>query len=200
MYSNIICLWFIFIEILINNYLQVVYFSISLINDFIGTNEYHPKKAPTVRKVKDYLFSSMCFPISFNVGISFWGIYIVDRELVCPEILDAIFPLWLNHMVHTNIMVFMILELFMLFRNNTSHSKSLMGLLSFMCSYLVWIHIIKHYSDDWVYPILEVLPMSVRIAFFAGCIALAVAFYFLGDFLNKMVWAKETRLGQHKFK
>lgn len=107
---------------------------------------------------------------------------------------------WLNHMVHTNIMFFMIIELFMLFRENESHIKSLAGLLSFLGSYLVWIHIVKHISDDWIYPILEVLPMPGRIAFFAGCIALAVGFYFLGDYLNKMVWAREIRLSQHKLK
>lgn len=103
-------------------------------------------------------------------------------------------------MVHTNIMLFMLIELFMLFRKNESHIKSLVGLLFFLGSYLVWIHVIKHFSDDWVYPILEVLPMPLRIAFFAGCITLTISFYFLGDFLNKMVWTKEMRLSQHKFK
>lgn len=103
-------------------------------------------------------------------------------------------------MVHTNIMFFIIVELLMLFRKNTSHCKSLVGLLTFMGSYLAWIHIVKYFSDDWVYPILEVLPMPLRLAFFAGCISLTVAFYFLGDFLNKMVWAKEINLIKHKMK
>lgn len=94
-------------------------------------------------------------------------------------------------MVHTNIMIFMIAELLMLFREYTSHRKNLTGLLSFMACYLVWIHIIKYFSDDWVYPILEVLPMPIRIAFFAGSLALTIAVYFMGDFLNKTVWDEE---------
>lgn len=64
----------------------------ALVNDFIGTNEAHPRKSPIIRKVKDYLFSSLAFPVAFNVGISFWGIYAIDRELVLPKVLDAVFP------------------------------------------------------------------------------------------------------------
>lgn len=66
---------------------------VSLLNDFIGTNEIQPRKLPAIRNIKDYMFSSLCFPITFNVGVSFWGIYAVDRELVCPKIIDEIFPL-----------------------------------------------------------------------------------------------------------
>ena len=33
------------------------------------------------------------------VVITFWGIYVVDRELVYPERLDKIIPTWLNHVM-----------------------------------------------------------------------------------------------------
>lgn len=73
-------------------FLQAIYFTVALTNDFIGTNEANPRKIPAIRKVKDYMFSSLAFPIAFNVGISFWGLYAVDRELVFPKVLDAVFP------------------------------------------------------------------------------------------------------------
>lgn len=88
----------------------------------------------------------------------------------------------------------------MLSRRNESHSKSLMGLLLFLGSYLVWLHIVKHFTGDWVYPILEILPMPLRSAFFAGCILLAVLLYFLGDYANKVIWAREIKSSLHKIK
>ena len=72
--------------------IQALYFIIALTNDFIGSNELNPKNKPLIRKVKDYTFASLVFPAAFNVGITFWGLYAVDRELVFPKVLDAVFP------------------------------------------------------------------------------------------------------------
>ncbi|KYQ90289.1 hypothetical protein DLAC_11750 [Tieghemostelium lacteum] len=41
----------------------------------------------------------------------FWSIYFVDRELIYPKYLDAIFPSYINHIQHTLPGIFAILEL-----------------------------------------------------------------------------------------
>lgn len=105
---------------------------------------------------------------------------------------------WLNHVVHTNVMVFMLLELFISFRQYPSRGKCLFGLITFIVSYLAWIHVVKHYSGVWVYPILDVLPLPMRIIFFAGAIGATVGFYIIGETLNKKIWTKEIRLGHRK--
>lgn len=35
------------------------------------------------------------------VPLIFWGLYAVDRELIFPASMDAWFPGWLNHLMHT---------------------------------------------------------------------------------------------------
>ena len=72
--------------------LQAIYFTICVINDFIGTNDVAPKKMPVIRKMKDYVMATFAFPVALNVGITFWGLYAIDRELVFPKALDAFFP------------------------------------------------------------------------------------------------------------
>lgn len=72
--------------------LQAGYFIIALINDFFGSNEVAPKRTPIIRKVKDYIFAAFAFPVAFNVGITFWSLFAIDRELVFPKALDAFFP------------------------------------------------------------------------------------------------------------
>ncbi|TKC35463.1 hypothetical protein EI555_017897, partial [Monodon monoceros] len=46
---------------------------------------------------RDLLFTTLAFPISAFVFLSFWILFLYDRELVYPKALDGIFPVWLNH-------------------------------------------------------------------------------------------------------
>ncbi|XP_032591868.1 androgen-induced gene 1 protein isoform X3 [Drosophila grimshawi] len=180
--------------------IQALYYIVSLINDFVGTNELVPKRPPAIRKFKDWLLTTLAFPVALNVGITFWTLYAIDRELVFPKVLDAVFPSWLNHVLHTNIVVFIVLEMFTSYRAYPKRSKGLTGLSIFMGGYLVWIHIIKHFSNVWVYPVLEVLSLPSRILFFAAVLAFTGGLYILGEFINNVVWAKEVKLSQRKSK
>ena len=63
-----------------------------MINDLIGTNAVNPKKTPAIRKFKDFILAAFAFPLALNVGVSFWTLMAIDRELVLPKVLDAIFP------------------------------------------------------------------------------------------------------------
>lgn len=72
--------------------IQALYYIISLVNDFVGTNELVPKRPPAIRKFKDWLLSTLAFPVALNVGVTFWTLYAIDRELVFPKVLDPVFP------------------------------------------------------------------------------------------------------------
>lgn len=180
--------------------IQAVYFTISLTNDFIGTNEVAPKTLPKIRKIKDFFLATFAFPLAFNVGISFWTLMAIDRELVFPKVLDLFFPSWLNHVMHTNIMVFILLEMFISFRIYPKRSKGLQGLLLFLLSYLVWLHFIKYMSGVWVYPVLDVLDLHQRIGFFAVVLLFTISVYIAGEFINNKIWTKELKLAMRKHK
>ncbi|XP_037957935.1 androgen-induced gene 1 protein isoform X2 [Teleopsis dalmanni] len=179
---------------------QVFYYTVCLINDFVGTNEVAPKHLPAIRKLKDYVMAAFAFPLAVNVAVTFWSLYAIDRELVFPKVLDAVFPSWLNHIMHTNILVFIILEMFTSFREYPKRKRGITGLGIFMITYLIWIHVVKHYSGVWVYPVLEVLQLPQRIVFFVAILAFTVCLYFLGEFLNGVVWAKEIKILNRKAK
>lgn len=102
--------------------------------------------------------------------------------------------------MHTNIMVFIVLEMFTSFRSYPQRSKGLIGLTMFMLAYLIWLHVVKHYSGVWVYPVLEVLQLPQRIGFFVGVLAFTLFLYVLGEFINGFVWSKELKLAQKKVK
>ena len=71
----------------------------SQVNDFIGSRRASIKG--TLVRLEDFLFASLAFPIGMFVGLAFWGLYAVDRELVYPTALDKIVPHWVNHALHT---------------------------------------------------------------------------------------------------
>lgn len=75
---------------------QTFYFTLCVLNDFIGTNEYHPKRPSKLRQLKDYVFATFAFPLAMTVAISFWAIYAVDRELILPKAMESFFPRYLN--------------------------------------------------------------------------------------------------------
>lgn len=179
--------------------LQTVFFSICILNDLIGSNEIQ-KKVPLIRRIKDTIFTSLAFPLSMFVGLTFWGLYAIDRELVFPRSLDPFFPVWLNHVMHTNIMIFILIEMLTSFRVYPTQKKGLSVLIGFMLCYLVWMHVVYFKTDVWVYPVMAVLNTPLRICFFLVLLGLSVALYKLGDFLNHKIWKKQIRDVQGKNK
>ncbi|ENN70612.1 androgen-induced gene 1 protein [Dendroctonus ponderosae] len=178
--------------------LQSIFFTICVLNDFIGSNERFPKKRPLIRKIKDFVLPALAFPVSMFVSVTFWGLYAVDRELILPKALDPYFPGWLNHLVHTNVIIFSFFELIWSYRKYPSRKVGLSVLCAFMLTYLVWMHYIHFCTNKWVYRVLTVLDLPGRIAFFIGNLSFAVAMYILGEKINNIRWGHITKAKAHK--
>ncbi|XP_032677850.1 androgen-dependent TFPI-regulating protein-like isoform X3 [Odontomachus brunneus] len=174
-----------------NVILQAVFFLICVLNDCFGTNAVNPKKRPFVRKLKDSFHASLGFPIAMFVGIIFWILMFVDRELVLPKAIDPYFPWWLNHLMHTMIMVTTVLEMIVAPRQYPKRSRGLTILVSFMLMYLVWIHVIYFKSGFWVYPVMEVLTLPLRIVFIVSLLVVCIVLYFVGETLDNYLWGKK---------
>lgn len=72
-----------FFILLFSFLIQTLYFSIALLNDFVGSNEVlTTKDRPVIRKIRDYVYGTFVFPLAFDVGGMFWLLYAIDRELV----------------------------------------------------------------------------------------------------------------------
>ncbi|KOB72587.1 Uncharacterized protein OBRU01_12018, partial [Operophtera brumata] len=176
----------------INAMIQTAYFTLAALNDLIGSNEPSPRDKPLIRRVKDLVFSSLAFPVSIFVGVTFWALYAVDRELILPRSLDDYFPTWLNHVMHTNIVLFILIELATSFRMYPLRKFGLSILCTFMLCYVVWVHVIWFRTGMWVYPVLKVFNWPLRIAFYGFSLSFVCTFYSLGERLNAAIWSKEV--------
>lgn len=154
----------------------------------MGSNEVMIKARPLIRRIKDYIFSSLAFPLAFDVGVMFWSLFTIERELVAPKTWDAIFPVWLNHAIHSNIMIFIAIEMIVLHRHYPKVKSSLIGLFIVMLAYICWIEIVHEVTGYWVYNILATFNWAERIGFHLFNISVPVAFYFLGRCVNNRIW------------
>lgn len=100
---------------------------------------------------------------------------------------------WLNHVLHTNVAVFILLELFVTFRKYPVRGKAVKSLFLFNVCYVIWILIIKNVSGKWVYPVLDILNLPQRIGFITFMGVFGVSFYFVGELLNNLVWSNELK-------
>ncbi|ALC38213.1 CG11601 [Drosophila busckii] len=178
--------------------IQAIYHSVALANDIFGSNVVSTESKSVLRRTRDYIFATFAFPIAHNVCISFWVIYLYERELIFPEALDAIFPSWLNHMVHTNVALLAIMDMFTCFRQYPSRIAGVTGNVSFMLLYIIWVHIVRYFSGHWVYPLLEVLPWALRYLMLLGLVGFSLACYFVGEVVNNIVWSPELKLLKQK--
>lgn len=167
---------------------QMLFFLVCVLNDLFGTNSVSPKKKPFVRRFKDFFHATVGFPVSMFVGLTFWGLMFVDRELVLPKALDPYFPWWLNHLMHTLIMVTTALEMVMAPRQYPARSKGLSGLAGFMLIYLGWMHFVYYKSGVWAYPVIEVLTWPLRIVFYLVLLVFVIGLYYMGEGLDRLVW------------
>lgn len=164
-------------------------------NDFLGSNESAIKDRPLIRKIRDYVFGTFAFPLAFDVGGMFWLLFAIDRELVLPKSSDAFLPSWFNHILHTNIMAFILFEMIFTYHKYPCRKSGLSGLGGFMFGYLAWVHVIWFKANAWVYPVLAILNWPQRIAFYLFTLSVPIVFYYIGEILNNQVWNKK-RVGE----
>lgn len=178
--------------------LQAVFFSLSFVNDFVGTRTEDVTKRGRLQTLLDTVFTSLGFPTSVFVSTSFWTIYIFNRELVFPLIFDSFFPVWLNHILHSSIFPAVMLEMYFVYHHYTCRKRSLALLSFFVALYLAWTFVIAYNWQFWTYPILEVLNWWQRSVFFVTCVAFVSIYYFIGEALHGLVWRKSMKQKSQK--
>ncbi|XP_048406481.2 androgen dependent TFPI regulating protein 1 isoform X2 [Stegostoma tigrinum] len=134
--------------------------------------------------------------INMFVVVSFWILYAYDRELVYPEQLDKIIPTWLNHAMHTVVLVLLMLELFVVQHRWPNRKGCLVVLVTFCSSYLLWVLWIRHRSSIWVYPILEALSPIGLCIFLTAAVLVTVCLYVVGEKLHRWKWGLPDQCGK----
>ncbi|CAK1603518.1 unnamed protein product [Parnassius mnemosyne] len=173
--------------------MQIAYHTIAFLNDIIGSNDPSPKKKPLIRLIKDTLFS-LAFPIAIYVSVAFWSIYTVDKDLIFPDVIEKLYPTWMNHVMHTMVTIFMFLELIMTSRNYPSRAVGISITLAFSMSYIAWYLMIYFKTGVWVYPIFDTLNWPSRIVFIVISNIVILGVYVFSEKLNYLLSPSQPKL------
>ncbi|KAF2355861.1 FAR-17a/AIG1-like protein [Trinorchestia longiramus] len=183
----------------LNVLLQLSYFSIALLNDIVGSDSRQSNKQCSLQRFRDWLFTTLVFPIGSFVAVVFWGLYFLDRELIFPASMDAWFPSWLNHLMHTLPLVAVIVETVIVYHSHQRGHSRLIPISVVYILYLSWLMYIRVMAGFWVYPVFEQLNTVGRIGFFFALTIPTMVLYVLGEKLHAAVWGSADS-GQKKAK
>ncbi|XP_030170706.1 androgen-dependent TFPI-regulating protein isoform X3 [Lynx canadensis] len=126
--------------------------------------------------------------LNLFVFLSFWILFLYDRELVYPKALDDIFPEWLNHAMHTSILPFSLVEVILRPHCYPLKKKGLTLLAVASLAYISRVLWIYSETGTWVYPLFARLSPVGLTAFFSLSYIFTACIYLLGEKLNHWKW------------
>ncbi|XP_061785260.1 androgen-induced gene 1 protein isoform X1 [Nerophis lumbriciformis] len=200
--------------------IQAMFFAVCVLIDVSslltkgGENREQERQLRKLISLRDWLMAVLAFPVGAFVVFTFWSLYLYDRELVYPKLLDNFIPQWLNHGMevmeqatgcldalakdrnnqnttnHTTVLPFIIIEMRTTHHRYPDRSCGLAAVCSFGVGYILWTCWVHHVTGVWVYPILERITPLARVLFFSALTAVLCVFYVLGEILNSYVWYK----------
>ncbi|XP_050293436.1 androgen-dependent TFPI-regulating protein-like isoform X3 [Anthonomus grandis grandis] len=141
-----------------------------------------------IERARKFFFSTLVFPSSLLVASVFWTIWHVDRELIFPKIIDTFYPSWLNHTLHTFILLPLLIETVIHFKSaysNLSRTRALLILLIYVTVYQTLYLSVYFQHGVWLYPIYKVLTWNQRIIFTLSQLFLAISYQQIGISLMK---------------
>ncbi|XP_004694798.2 PREDICTED: androgen-dependent TFPI-regulating protein [Condylura cristata] len=171
----------------LNLLLQAIFYGVACLEDVLKRIK-GKKDIKFLTTMRDLLFTTLAFPISTFVFLSFWTLFLYNRELVYPKTLDDLFPVWLNHAMHTSIVLPSLVEI-ILRPHCYPKKKRGLSLLALACfAYITRVLWIYAETGTWVYPVFATLSPVGMAAFFFFSYVLGGSIYLLGEKLNHWKW------------
>jgi hypothetical protein len=115
---------------------HVIYFSLGIFNAALVLFSF---KNNILARFLNFCYRSVIFPVGLLVGVCFWGIYFVDRELIFSKRFDGIILPWHNHVMHTlPVFTSVIDNFFTEHFYEKSFIKGFLPLLLLSIAYIIW--------------------------------------------------------------
>ncbi|XP_015349501.1 androgen-dependent TFPI-regulating protein isoform X5 [Marmota marmota marmota] len=162
-----------------------------VLNWYIFLNYYIPRHGNEQKEYKIFQDGAQwkyLTLLNLFVFLVFWTIFLYDRELVYPKILDEIFPIWMNHAMHTFILPFSLLEVILRPHHYPSKKTGITLLAAGTVAYTARVLWIYSETGRWVYPVLGKLSPLGLTVFFSSSYFLSVSIYLFGEKINRWKW------------
>ena len=147
-----------------------------------------------LRGLRDLVFTSLAVPMGGIVCYSFWGVwFLLGRELIFPREMDAIFPNWLNHTVHTSIVPINLLLACMV--HHKYYKNASLITLTYMLAYCAWLYYIKFQTGFFVYPYMDTFDEVTRLIYIGATAVFSYLLYKFGQWFTYAIHGKHVSEG-----
>ncbi|XP_034826827.1 androgen-dependent TFPI-regulating protein-like [Maniola hyperantus] len=175
------------------NLLSIAYLPIALYCDWKEKKgEWDKENVRTLRKIRDFMMTSILFPTTMYSDYFFWRMWTKDPALIAPVAIFKYLPPWAHHSLHTVSGVMVLLDILFLPRKRPkSILPGLMGLFAF-CSIYSAVLVMSYYSGEVVYSFLDIFSRSQLCLLGLLAFTEHVFFYTLQWCIIGLVWGKPT--------
>uniref|UniRef100_A0A0K0DV73 FAR-17a/AIG1-like protein n=1 Tax=Strongyloides stercoralis TaxID=6248 RepID=A0A0K0DV73_STRER len=137
-------------------------FLILTIHSYVNLISIFIPKIKFITTFRDFTFHTIIFPVAILTSVMFWGLYIINPELVMPSWVYQQIPKWINHVTHTYPIITVTLEIILTKHEIPSSMKkaTLLTMTAFIGYILILVHFYLKYNV-WLYPIFHYIsPFS----------------------------------------
>ncbi|CEF70074.1 FAR-17a/AIG1-like protein family-containing protein [Strongyloides ratti] len=144
---------------------------------------------------RDILFHTIIFPVAILTSLMFWGLYIINPELVMPSWAYQQIPGWINHVTHTYPFITVILEIILTKHEIPSSMKkaTLLTLTAFTGYILILVHFYLTYNV-WLYPIFHYISTITTISILMSTAVLMVILSNIAIYISKTIHSSSFSL------
>lgn len=152
------------------------------------------------KKIRDFIFVSLVFPVTIDVCVMFWAICAVNKPLLFPNEMNNWIPDWYNHAVHTNPIVLTLFDMATTKHRLPKLIESTAGLFAMSGSYVTCLLYNKFTTGRWVYLIIgEVTASLTEVIIYFAVTAFIMPFMCLLIGHKMCSWFSSSQMkGKHK--
>lgn len=174
----------------INISLQSGFFAIQLLAD-LSPGPFKRR----LQKLADLVFTTMVLPLAIFIPVSFWGLYAIDRNLIYPEVFDEVIPQYINHFVHTAILLWALCEVYLFHHHFPGTKWAAAIIFTYSLAYSLWLVYLYVATNWWCYSFMRRIgSLYVMAPFFACSMLLCFGLHLLGRWVAKVRWGTTTYL------
>ena len=167
----------------INLWVQLFFFTVQLIADLIPA--LHKKR---FQQFSDIVFTCIVFPLAANIVIMFWSIYAIDRRLIYPEVFDKFVPVYMNHLWHTAILLWALIEIYVVHHHFPRKRVAAAFIFAYAAAYIGWVVYIYVQTDWWCYGFMKHLHPAALAVFFGVATFVSFGLHLLGKSIAHTRW------------
>ncbi|XP_046399910.1 androgen-dependent TFPI-regulating protein-like [Ischnura elegans] len=113
-------------------------------------------------------------------------------SVIYPVDLDLVVPRWMNHVIHTNILVLIILEVILCPHDYSPRSESFPRMCVVPVSYIICLLTTIAIRGTWPYPLLGMIGHLGRFLFFPFSFLVVWLSSLAGERINAKLWGESS--------